>query len=74
MPTDSGKSLHYCLLLMTFDALYQRETGSITIVVSPLMALMKEQVRAICSEIHESQQKANTVSAHYSIRREDCIN
>ena len=48
MPTGSGKSLCYCLLPKVFDILRGSnsvETQSVVIVVSPLVALMKDQVR-----------------------------
>ena len=41
LPTESAKSFCY-----VFDGLYQR-VGSIVIVVSPLIALMKDQVRRL---------------------------
>ena len=43
LPTGSGKSFCYSVLPFIFDDLYQR-VGSIVIVVSPLIALMKDQV------------------------------
>ena len=43
LPTGSGKSLCYAVLPYAFDDLYHRE-GSIVVVVSPLIALMKDQV------------------------------
>ena len=46
LPTGYGKSLCYCILPILFDILHQRHHfGSIAIVVSPLIALMKDQVR-----------------------------
>ena len=49
LPTGSGKSLCYCLLPKAFDFLWQRieSTKSILVVVSPLIALMQDQVRAM---------------------------
>ncbi|KAL5483863.1 hypothetical protein EMCRGX_G020281 [Ephydatia muelleri] len=43
LPTGSGKSLCFSVLPFAFDYLYGR-VGSIVIVVSPLIALMKDQV------------------------------
>ena len=44
LPTGAGKSLCFCLLPKVFDLL--RGTGrSVVVVVSPLIALMKDQVR-----------------------------
>ena len=48
LPTGSGKSLCYCMLPKVFDCLRQSNsvaTQSIAVVVSPLIALMKDQVR-----------------------------
>lgn len=48
LPTGSGKSLCYCLLPKAFDSLRcsnSMVTQSIVVVVSPLIALMKDQVR-----------------------------
>ena len=49
LPTGSGKSLCYCLLPKAFDFLWQRieSNQSILVVVSPLIALMQDQVRAM---------------------------
>ena len=50
LPTGSGKSLCFTVLPFAFDCLYQRDS-SIVIVVSPLIALMKDQVRSMfCNE------------------------
>ena len=50
LPMGSGKSLCYSILPSLFDKL-KRNTGvdarSVVIVVSPLIALMKDQVRAL---------------------------
>ena len=43
LPTGSGKSLCFALLPFAFDDFLRRE-GSIAIVVSPLISLMKDQV------------------------------
>ncbi len=43
LPTGSGKTLCFATIPWLFDELYHRE-GSIVIVVSPLTALMKDQV------------------------------
>ena len=43
LPTGSGKSLCFALLPFAFDEFLGRE-GSIAIVVSPLISLMKDQV------------------------------
>ena len=45
VPTGGGKSLCYAILPWVFDALKHRNGSSIVIVVSPLIALMKDQVR-----------------------------
>eukprot|EP00731_Ephydatia_muelleri_P000851 Em0001g851a len=46
LPTGSGKSLCFAVLPFAFDALHGR-VGSIVIVISPLIALMKDQVTAL---------------------------
>lgn len=50
LPTGSGKSLCYCLLPLAFDYLLRGESAapkSIVVIVSPLVALMKDQVKAM---------------------------
>ena len=50
LPTWSGKSLCYCLLPLLFDELYTSLSKYyITVVVSPLVFLMKDQVHSINS-------------------------
>ena len=44
LPTGSGKSLCYCILPKAFDIL-RSTMKSIAIIVSPLVSLMKDQVR-----------------------------
>ena len=52
VPTGGGKSLCYAILPWLFDELRQTPCKSIVIVVSPLIALMKDQVR--CTFIYMS--------------------
>ena len=47
LPMGSGKSLCYWLLPKTFDYLRREVTQSVAVIVSPLIALMKDQVRAM---------------------------
>ena len=47
LPTGSGKSLCYCALPLVFDKLRKTKDRSITLVVSPLIALMKDQVHTV---------------------------
>ena len=47
LPTGYGKSLCYTLLPYVFDHLHSADKRSIVLVVSPLSALMKDQVAAI---------------------------
>ena len=47
LPTGSGKSLCYCLLPTASDILRGWEKQAIVVVVSLLVALMKDQVRAM---------------------------
>jgi len=51
LPTGSGKSLCYSVLPYAFDELLNRE-GSIVVVVSPLIALMKDQVSSMTIILH----------------------
>ena len=44
LPTGYGKSLCYICLPKAFDYIHQKE-GSIVIVVAPLTAILKDQVR-----------------------------
>ena len=46
-PTGSGKSLCYWILPGVFDRLRGLDSYSIVVVVSPLKALMREQVEAL---------------------------
>ena len=46
-PTGGGKSLCYSVLPLVFDKLRKTAGQSLVIVVSPLIALMKDQVRAL---------------------------
>ena len=46
LPTGSGKSLCYSILPKVFDRVRKR-SGSIVIVVSPLVSLMKDQVHSL---------------------------
>ena len=45
VPTGGGKSLCYAILPWVFDQMRERAGRSVVIVVSPLIALMKDQVR-----------------------------
>ena len=47
LPTGSGKSLCYCILPLVYDSLHGTDGLSIVVVVGPLIALMKDQVRAM---------------------------
>ncbi|MCG8623522.1 MAG: DEAD/DEAH box helicase [Proteobacteria bacterium] len=46
LPTGSGKSLCYSILPKVFDRV-RKTSGSIVIVVSPLVSLMKDQVHSL---------------------------
>ncbi|KAL5489364.1 hypothetical protein EMCRGX_G018451 [Ephydatia muelleri] len=48
LPTGSGKSLCFAILPFAFDDMYGR-VGSIALIVSPLKALMKDQVSSLSS-------------------------
>ena len=43
LPTGAGKSLCFAILPLVFDVLHQ-QSGSIAVIVSPLIALMQDQV------------------------------
>ena len=46
LPTGFGKSLCYACLPATFDGIDKKERGhTIVVVVTPLLAIMKDQVR-----------------------------
>ena len=49
LPTGSGRSLCYCVLPNVFDFLPKRDSlnGSIVVVVSPLIALMQDQMQSM---------------------------
>ena len=47
LPTGSKKTLCYCSLPLVFDTLHGNTSQSVVVVVSPLIALMKDQVRAM---------------------------
>ena len=49
LPTGYGKSLCYACLPLIFDQLLQKPSGSsIVLIVSPLIALMRDQVKLLC--------------------------
>ena len=50
LPTGGGKSLCYALLPFLLNELRQKLGQSIAIVVSPLIALMKDQVQCTMNE------------------------
>ena len=54
LPTGYGKSLCYCCLRRVFDLVRSIEEQSIVMVVSPLTALMKDQVTACHSNYSSS--------------------
>ena len=47
LPTGSGKSLCYWVLLGAFNDMLRKTDTSIVLVVSPLIALMKDQVEQL---------------------------
>lgn len=70
LPTGSGKSICYAMLPLVFDALFST-TGSMCLIVSPLTALMKDQVasfekRGITAAFCGSEQK--NLDVYKSIR------
>ena len=70
LPTGSGKSMCYAVLPLIFDTIH-RKKGSICLVVSPLTALMKDQVenfqsRGMTAAFCGSEQRQQSV--YQSIR------
>ena len=53
IPTGGGKSLCYSLLPSVFDIL-RGKPQSLAIIVSPLVALMKDQVRALSQRMGDA--------------------
>lgn len=66
LPTGFGKSLCYVLLPLVFDELRKVEKKSLILIVSPLVALMKDQVASInakgISSIHVTDIEITTSS------------
>ena len=52
LPTGFGKSLCYACLPGVFDALYS-SSGSVVVVISPLTAIIKDQVCSACVMIED---------------------
>ncbi|MEM9409665.1 MAG: ATP-dependent DNA helicase RecQ [Planctomycetota bacterium] len=50
MPTGMGKSICYQVPAIVFSKVAKKESKSLTLVLSPLIALMKDQVDALCSK------------------------
>lgn len=72
LPTGFGKSLCYILLPRIFDTLREVDRKSITLVVSPLIALMKDQVATITalglSATYVTDKKSMTHSVRQGLR------
>lgn len=70
LPTRYGKSLCYACLPAVFDCLLQKPSGfSIVLVVSPLVALMKDQVRQMSGcDFRIPLHKTNVQVASYSAK------
>ena len=60
LPTGSGKSLCYSLLTGVFNELHRLPGLSIVIVASPLVALMRDQMRAM---IESNRMGCSTVNS-----------
>ena len=75
LPTGYGKSLCFGLLPRVFDMLRGAEKHSVVIVVSPLVALMKEQARSFTARgvssacISDKDDLETTKDTRRSIRR-----
>ena len=59
LPTGFGKSLCYGVLPFIFDELEKQEEGAIVIVVTPLTAIMKDQVFLIIIKLVDVLALAN---------------
>ena len=71
LPTGYGKSLCYVILPSVFDELWKSDKKSIVLVVSPLIALMKDQVDSITamglSAIHISDRQFISTTVKQSV-------
>lgn len=72
LPTGYGKSLCYTILPKVFDLLRNADRKSMMLVVSPLVALMKDQVASITamglSAIYISDKQSTNASLKQSIK------
>ena len=72
LPTGYGKSLCYVILPSVFDELRKSDKKSIVLVVSPLIALMKDQVDSInamgLSAIHISDRQFISTTVKQSVK------
>ena len=69
LPTGDGKSPCYACLPFVFDHLLQKSSGfSIVLVVSPLVALVKDQVRQISEHDFDFEYKTDMQVASYSAK------
>ena len=72
LPTGYGKSLCYVILPSVFDELRKSDKKSIVLVVSPLIALMKDQVNSITamglSAIHISDRQFISTTVKQSVK------
>ncbi len=72
LPTGFGKSLCYILLPIVFDRLRKVDKKSIALVVSPLIALMQDQVSAATamgvSAIHITDKHATKLIVKQSVK------
>ena len=69
LPTGYGKSLCYCCLPRVVDLVRSVEKQSIVVVVSPLIALMKDQVAACHSKGLTRNERANNHSGYQVLGR-----
>src|ERR1700710_1140203 len=68
-PTGGGKSLTYQLPAVVLA----RSTGGLTLVVSPLVALMEDQVRSLTARGIKAAYLASTVELNERRAREDAM-
>ncbi len=73
MPTGAGKSLCFQIPALIFDQLTVDGRKSLTLVLSPLIALMKDQVDALCAKQIEATFINSSLSAESRQQRYDEI-
>ena len=82
LPTGGGKSLCFCLLPKAFDALrgtMSVDRQSIVVIVSPLIALMKDQVRQMTERdvsavyVAEAERRMSELRPKFVLESSNCF-